>query len=959
MSVSFQSSNKNKNEDIGMQAARFDVHGESSDRDEVLEVAEIFRKTISLSERVLLSACQSEISQTPMAKKEIMAALFKTKIIFARFLTLYRWKTTNSIKGTECGEDSLNYHIRTTSKCLKNISKIVKKAPKKTEICSAPSVIDSRVSTPVDKTAIYISLIFGKLPNSITNVFRKDNIMTFTFFNSCTVKIRINKSGTLKLVSLSMNSYIENSAELVKKIIALIQKMLNDKETLLVNLHNLFYNYLCLSKEIFFVTSISKFQSVRNEFEIKLVNGEFFIILPQSFAPYNKFVVKCTEKEVYVTSTIPFYDQTTGIYKIVAIPYERADTLVPRLFELATVTLAHVSYKLFREYLEMFTPFLNIELNENSISFSIRDTEIIRISYDYRDGKISLFKLAGIFVSDEEITRCIFHSSSFTRSVFRKCIEQYSLSILFMNNANHCFWETWKINDDVFSARTTAVTLSFCPDYQFCVDSFGKEPSLNLLVDPDEYRKYYQLVSRLDPVQAAVMLQFLRNNKRISFANKTIYFSPDLVSSASFFIADNFTWKLVVEGNESSFKKHVVVGNCFTAKFCESIMRISLMLANYIEMSRQFVRMSETCDVKFGLGSLSVAFTKLRVPMFDISLINYKQSYAIGNNHVFEQSMPVSFDIKVDFARSMNISTYMTELIKSDKVVGKFGQFIETALAQLCIMHDEFEQDVKNRWSLSKLSDVSSFFLIFKRRFTMNVIWKSPQFFQVIIPMVSPSIVLQVALRGFPGFTIQKKLSHPTLKVHYSKLGAMKTKIEDFFSDRDALLKAKFYPAQKGDSSMPIFEPKNLSQWLQLNVSMANGGLDVIVTNSNQTAARIVKAFSLFSSSRELMRCRIIFLSLLSEKPEYIGAAVAKIFEETEKLPNIDWLLLTKNISFDWGSPATITFHVVKCDVGTFSLEVKVTPSNTYVTVKGEMEGAESVTNLSTYAYWISTFIYA
>jgi hypothetical protein len=82
-----------------------------------------------------------------------------------------------------------------------------------------------------------------------------------------------------------------------------------------------------------------------------------------------------------------------------------------------------------------------------------------------------------------------------------------------------------------------------------------------------------------------------------------------------------------------------------------------------------------------------------------------------------------------------------------------------------------FAEDLaEDQWNVITLHDDSSFYVIYQRVHTMNFLLKPSHTFQVIIPAVGNSMLLNVPLKAFTRNPHTAKLSHFTVRLHVSQL---------------------------------------------------------------------------------------------------------------------------------------------------------------------------------------------
>ena len=933
--------------------------GTATQYSQTIEFGQLFQNTLFSCEKTLSTILNAADLQVT-TRRNLMLSLFKVKARMGRFLALYRWKNRSKVLSNTKNEIPSEIACNKSIVALKNISNYMLKTKignlNAEQIRSEEIKIDTNErKTPRD---IFLTLFLGNVPNSITNVFFSKNKMTLTYFDTVSVTFKAKQNGSLSLTKLNYDTPFENTECSTKTLIKLIKGSTRNQKTLLENLHTLFHKFITNTKIFHLLENIA---TCNTPYKVKLkaTHNEISITLPQSFAPYNVFYVtrSTTSTDIYVNSAKPLYDSETKTYKFRTFKNPVAEKLMADMFDAVNLTCVHALTESIERMLKEISIEVSVVVHCYTIYIELGKLDMITILRDSSTGEQHIKLCYGICTGNKEVYNSIINNESSTRRMIKILADEIALSILFHNSGSLSSWSNW--SQSLYSPYIPCITFSSCEEFCFTLCGNRLNPKIQLLIDKEDYKNHYSSIEQLPPISAAILLQLKHSQegKNKVLSKNGIAFSPDAISIAKLSMNERNEWRISVSGSGISSIEYVITGSTITARFVEYAFNVAKTVAHFIDIQRQIQGINDVDVDSSTPGEFSVSYMHESVPRIYISLsgliYNEKTKYHIS----FCADKKSAICSNVSFTRYSKIKAHVQKMLHSEKHVNKFSSFMASAIAQLCIIQDVFLNENKNQWALSQLSDESSFSLVFQKKFTMNIMWKSTNIFQIIIPIVSPSVVLQIALRKFPGFNPAKRTSHPTLRIHTSQLSDLKMYIEEFFNDRDAIITAKFHPAKNDEDKMPIFEQNKLSKWLQMNASMTNNGLEVKLTTENQNAIRLLNAFAPFNASRELMRIKLIFLSAISEKPEIIGSAIARAIEEIARLPGVDWILLVKKTMFLPSPSLGVKFNSIKYQHGEFKLEITIVSGQFAISVEGDLPLAQTVSNFQSFNFWITSLL--
>ncbi|EAY09400.1 hypothetical protein TVAG_420220 [Trichomonas vaginalis G3] len=928
------------------------------ENNKTVEFQQLLNSTIIACKK-LFSKCLNETSSKAESKRSLMAAIFQSRILIGRLLALYRWHRQSTISSSTLTEGKFNNMINHVVRNLQNInsefSKVNNLRPE--EEAEAEEKLEVILANEISYSTIFIKLISYDFPNSITNVIIRSTDFSITIFDRVTLSIRLTKDEQFKLKNMSFKTDFRIKRLQVQNIIAAVSSILDSGVNVFTRLDRFFnkcLNNIALAE---FADKLMKYES-KYKFTMQHKDGVITIILPEGFSQFRTFNVYSQNQKIVVQSCHPQFLEGAAEFQYVTFNDTEPEFLIPKLFETALKSFMKVYMDLLDKYVKPLILSLKVTQLNYHLYFEFNDKHVMTIGFEPSTCVASIIHAPGIFINAEDVVHCINQGILNTRKVFRLLMNQYALTSLFFNNPNAFFWEKWK-----YYARDNyipVISYSSCPDYRFKLCANQEVPSIELLLDQDEYKENCHKISSLPPAIAAVYLQIRKDLGSAAVSTKSrITYSPDSTSIAAIEFSPTGKYSVHIIGNKYNRCAYKIHGNFVSFRFSDYFAHISVSFSKLLNVAKQ-ISQSDFINSNYDLyPTVDVNYMPEHIPAFHVSIRGMLLLASTTRSVDLILRSDQGVKLEIEFARYCKVQQCIYDMITTGNAINKLSAFLSSAMMQFCIFQDTFlAYSNRPSWSLSALSKDNYFSLIFQRHFTMNISWKSTHVFHVIIPKISPSLVLQIALRKFPGFSPEKRLSHPTLSVHTSQLSSLKMYIEDFFLDRDALLYAKFHPVQQTDEKMKVFEPNEQSQWFHLQALMLNSGLEVRLSQWNPTADRILKAFSMFSQTRNLMRVRLIFMSRIAQRPESVGIAVARTMEEISNLPGIDWMSFVRKATFEQEQEIQVKFSSVVFEHSQFSIQISLVDDTTRVRVTSDIEGADDVVNFSTFNKWIGNIIH-
>jgi len=237
--------------------------------------------------------------------------------------------------------------------------------------------------------------------------------------------------------------------------------------------------------------------------------------------------------------------------------------------------------------------------------------------------------------------------------------------------------------------------------------------------------------------------------------------------------------------------------------------------------------------------------------------------------------------VKCPFLRQIQLRKGSTSS-KGDGSEINLSPFLCASLVPLAYIKDVFRCD---NWSISMLKEDGSFFIIFRRKYSLNVLLRPSNSFQITIPLWGPSNILMIPMMILPMYCNTRRVSHPVMRLHLSQLLLIKESIEEFFLDID-LLKSLGYKKYKLEEPSLVFEKHpNLPSWIKPSVSIRQNSIEICFPINDVNDFHNSYSFSR-SSKRASIGC---VYRLYSHGPELL-VAFSRAFTSDWTNNPIDWV---------------------------------------------------------------------
>ena len=927
-----------------------------------IDINRIFLTNLEICEKILIKATKNDRNSV-LTKHSLMESFFLTKIKIARFLSLYRWASKNNEQSDQGPiSDKIDYLSRSSINSLTLIfhNLFIKH---KYQMNSHISIPRFRLSFKIDyysrKTPLF-NLFCANTPSTITGVFFSRNSFKITYSNIFTLLFSYGKNYKIILKSFSISlkkPFFEYLKIFTEALLILIEK----SNHLLIDIEKIFKKFIL---NIYLNTLHHKFIKYQFYYNLisKIEGNKLNLYFHENFYPFNQFnfLVECSKVRVF--SSIPHFDkENTKFYSFTILNSMSTDFILMNLWKSTFYSfLKHKYFQFLTAINDINNNNLKINIYSTSIELIYNSISLFLIDFNIKNGNFQIFKHHSLFLN-EQIFINLFQSDKKEYYFFLKSLlKQYLLNEILPNKLQ--IWNPYiNFNNDF----KIYIFFSFSPDFPVILDSCLSKGQIYLRNIQDTLTNYSKICS----YQRSCQLQLFKllNNSNIDVSQKDGYisFSMEPFSKISFSFLSEYSWKInIITINHQLDGKGgwSIYGSSLSCRFISWILYIISLITRLSSMKSQseMASISSPQTLFFhSNNSLSFNFEILNVPSPKLGVFISGLNYLYNNKRGYDIYTISKLDLpllNIEFSRWSKLRWHTYNLTKGPYVHSKFGSFLMSSLIPLHHVQKVFLSELKNStWSTTMLSDDFSFSLVFKRRFSLNIIWKVSQVFQVIIPITSPSSILQIPLSALDGFTPAKRLSHPTVRVSSNNLIDLKNAIEEFFYDRDVIVLTKCKPRDHKGNILE-FEQPHQSSWISMSIELCPSGLQISLKKNNSLSSRLTKVFVEPCQNRNLRRLRLKFLVKLAEIRETSSCHIVNILELINSLPGIDWESILSDSSID-STQNIVKFLNISFIYGTFAFDMDVSDDvEPIITLFSENIDTKSVFNYASFCSWLVNF---
>jgi hypothetical protein len=565
------------------------------------------------------------------------------------------------------------------------------------------------------------------------------------------------------------------------------------------------------------------------------------LIFPPCFAPANIFSLRLSNSSILLCSTVPMFSPETDRHRLICYRLTGSPGEIPVvLSEIRSIAL----HTRLRRLWSVIVAGMNTIGIESARSV-VRLHNIDIFCFDSRVCVISLDSASG-----EAIVRC--HSRlGLPPSVLIEAIQGCScqrneaIRAVFMNSLGKLIGESvigarigldCRYQLDGGSYRPHAFMFSFAPSLglsfhadrgrvSVSIRSFTQKVSVStqeiILLQNVPHLTRNALASAKMAMILLELSEVLHNAQTVStIESDRVHFPFDPFECVEFRITRTFSWSLTFVkpwvSLPSDFPRLRLVGHSISVRFPAHLLRAVDETAMFVKMMGQLERIHAMETIKFEVDlTQTLAFTVSFYHPFCTSLsvcFGRTLDGPTGDRGHFAVRQAIAPSISFKFWRHIHLKWFIDHLLESRSIAFCLGPFLNGAFIPLQRLSSVFTEGPNAvHWTVTPLQDDHSFFLIYQRSHTVNLLLKSSHSFQLIVPSIGHSTLLQIPLETLSQFKHNAKLSHTTLRIHMSQLDQVKDAIERFFYWKHVLAELGFKNFRFEEGDLDCSLPRSIS----------------------------------------------------------------------------------------------------------------------------------------------------
>lgn len=810
-------------------------------KSESVEVSSILRAIFFKTEKLLNSLKNSE-GTARYKKLHFMSSIKTIQILYGRFLALYRWNIMNQTRSISSRE--VSRRISATKRTIANMQIFTKQF---LQMKIAPSNIiykqlnQNFISSEQIKFSPYdIATRLIQLSSSIFQIetLYSNHVLSIFKHDEYFFQIHISSSGKRRLKSYKLQwpkkitiitqQFLAKYSSILSKIVELSDDPISE---CCHALHRL-YQIGKFSKIYMILQSIQS----QNSFQLSTCQDGAIITFPKTFAPNNAFTISIYENDIILVSKTPMNTplskekhfisfklspNRSHIESIISeICISTYFTRLSKIWYLINQGLSTVSWKhQFRgEFIE----------SSECIEIFLFNFIIMRIKIEPTTGKIDINTFGGIGMNPTDFIEAI-EGCECQRNEAIKVVFLHSLSRILFNdsissqmnsqispeedpttNQKRSLIRTYKLsysNDNfiVFGEKYGRISLSIASSNGSNVST----PEIMLINSESEFDHKHiinnnlreKMIRAAQSAKMAVLILQLFNSLQsrgvaVRNENGLIHFILEPFECIEFQITQDSMWSLkfvkpsigINDLHELNF-----VGNSINSRFVDWIIHIVWNVSIFMTLLKQSLGIFSLRTTMSNLDienktHFTISMKQEICSKLTVSITSVKKFKSEPESEVYHVNPMITPQINFSFSKYVQLKRYLENILKSGTITFLFGSFLNSSFVPLQHFSNVFTGDPNNRnWSITGLCEDESFFLIFQREMSINFMLRPSQMFQLIIPPIGKSKVLQIPLESLPILCHLAKLSHPTWRLHMKQLDAFKIAIERFYHFRKLL----------------------------------------------------------------------------------------------------------------------------------------------------------------------------
>lgn len=924
-----------------------------------IQLNQVLHSIINKSTRIINSLIKSQITHKNQ-NLSFMAAICGIRIIFGRYLALYRWNLSNQTKSiiveNFTGHENIQKSILTTFNFIQPFFKM-----KPQEIIEKHNQnifqqkTDKNAHQPLRNEMMSIILSRNTFYNSKTKIFLNKKQLIVYKQNEYQFSIRIKSSGEFKLTHFNIffpkevfNLISTKINHMLKKFSAILSVLILKSQNPIESAQNSLHKFYLYGIHFYILNFFISFQDKYNYKCNEINNRNTEIAFPDSFTFSNRFLLSISDTEISILSKSILID---GFYTFnftsncSLINEHQIESIISEMqLKVAQTKLEHLWNPIEKSVekigVTQFKAFL--DLDSISIDFFLYEIYVCTLTVDKMTGKTIL-----TFFNKNSDPKLSF-LANYIDHIYRI---DYSIRLIFLHsyftvlcNLYHISVQTDLFNPEFDEHKPFSQLLFFTstPSIATKISHYEGKPFfvLECFSQIYDFRKFVSKLSvdSLSTVNFSTNKSFIKkaNNIKVvsiltqfsqelrnkgistSIEDKKVIFVIEPFDSVVFKMNSSLYWSLkFIRPSFIQQKSMSFSGNCINSRFVEWLVDLLVNVSALLHLYRQTLYEMKVNNVINSLDFIDISNFRI---YFDYNFELDMQKEEDANSILYISLEPISYIqnisdssmndskqtyfqlhhfitpcIQFNFSQFIPLKQQLMTWLKNGQILLLFGSFLKCSLKPLLYFYKLFSSSssdkMKNNWLLTCLRDDRSFFLIFQRRMSINFTLRPSQIFELTIPSVGKSQMLQIPLEALPRSCHISNFMHPLMRLQINQLNYFKTVIENFFGFQERLFGIGFENFELINGEVVSLFPRQVS-YARISCFIRPTYVEFKVEGENEVAQNlnIILNFQFENNETQISIVRIV-ISLLDFDQKFVTFIMRFMAEMASK---------TKNFGIDW-----------------------------------------------------------
>lgn len=443
------------------------------------------------------------------------------------------------------------------------------------------------------------------------------------------------------------------------------------------------------------------------------------------------------------------------------------------------------------------------------------------------------------------------------------------------------------------------------------------------------YRVGNKIIMNLNPFQVAVLKIGEFENWSVKFMRADVGFGSD------------FSFKIVGRELTLRFTEWLIF---VMSKVC-SIMMMLKQTMGIVNMNQLDLNVYKKNRLNYVI-TVNVKNCLCKPVTLGLSCVEYDHMDLEGNevfviNRSFSCTLGCAFFKQIQTKRH---SSTIPNVRRMKPTSPNLGSFFISSLLAFQVFHETFGRDLNNtNWSHSMFRPDVSFFLVYKNKYSLNVMLQPPHSFQIVVPTGGASRLLQIPMNKIFPVMYQPDYRPIPLVIYMTELKSFKETIEEFFLDykifeERRLCNVKVIPINpKRPFGIPriVAETDPAKSQLKIGVQLNANGIDLntsLLDPNTPLAHAFLTLANLNVKGKSAKRILLKFCLGLIRLPQNFAKDLLVLLEDLITAPQqlVDWQRTIEDECCVNEIDRKVTLSLVT-SIGNFFIEVKYQPDEALV----------------------------